>query len=135
MTEGNIFTLSTMGGGTPPRLDLRMGEGGGRYTTQPNRGYPTQPDWGGLHNPAWWGYPHLRTGGTPSSLTGGYPIQPRVPTSGWIGVPPIRLDRGTCQAGWGTSWEIEQHSAYLLRGGLYASFTQEYFLVTNDYQI
>ena len=116
MTEGNVFTLSTIaggggGGGERPRLRSRWGRGG----------TPSQVWMGGLPHPVdgtpscWWGgggrgvpHPRSRQGGnpipgldrgvfhpsldrgvTPSKIrTGGYPGVP--PHQHLMGVPPIQ---------------------------------------------
>ena len=79
----------------------------------------------------WRGYPHhVLTGGTPSFLTRGIP--PSFLTGGY----PILPDGGTpCQAprsGWGGGGRYpqpEQHSVYLLRGGMPLAFNQKDLLV------
>ena len=103
MTEGNVFTLSTIAWGGGDR---------GGLPCLADDGTPSSPD-GGVYKP--------------SFLSGGYPHSSR---QGWIRPsggypPPIRTGWGYIPSGLdgGTPWrqETEQQNEHLLRGARCAS--------------
>ena len=97
MREGNVFSLSTPGGGTSARS--RRGvphpalDGGGTPARSRKGGYPIQPWTGGTPARSRWGYPsqvHMwgtpyQRWGTPQVQTGG---TPGTAHQGWV--PPAR---------------------------------------------
>ena len=102
MTEGNVFTLSTIGGGggVPPSFPM-------------GRGTPILPDGGYPYPRSEWGYPHVTDReGYLHLADGGYPPV----RAGW-GYPLLGLDGGTPLVR-----RQEQHSEHLLRSRRYASY-------------
>ena len=109
------------------------------------------PDRGVPHPRSGWGYPipDMDMGVPPSKIRmGGYPIKD------WMGYPPLGTGRGTLpsRTGWGTthpptphpgldraSHTIKRHisiaSTCYAAGGMPLAFTQEYFLVSNCFNI
>ena len=105
MTEGNIFSLSTLvgGGGTPSQVWME-----GEPISGLDRGStPSQVCIGGVPHPRsrWRGVPHPRSGqgvphprsrwGVPHSADGGHPIKDQ-DVGGYPGIPPLS------KTGWDT---------------------------------
>ena len=116
MTEGNIFSLSTLVGGWGGLPHLRSGWGGGGTQSQVQTGGPHLRSGlgGGVshHRSRWGRLPHPRSErGVPHSADGGYPIQDQdggtleypLPIQDWMGYPPdLRWGYPPSKTGWGT---------------------------------
>ena len=142
MTEGNVFTLSTIsgGGGGYPVSGLHWG--GGTPFQVWTECTPSQVWMGGTSSQVWTGvYPILLTGvgwGTPSQVqTGGTPscwwgVPQGTPIQDWIGYPPgLRLDGVPPIQGWMGYPPPQSKAGCYVAGGVPLAFTQEDFLVSH----
>ena len=146
MTEGNVFTLSTIVGGTP-----FPGPGGGTPFSGPGGGYPLprsrlgvplfQVQAGGIPLPRSRGYPLPGKGVPPTWEGSTSPPGKRVPHLGrgtplhGKGVPPSRgvpSIQVRSQDGGTPYWSSIVCTCYAA-GGVLLAFTQEDFLVAKAY--
>ena len=135
MREGNIFSLSTLAGGTLSQVWM-----GVPYPRSRQGGTPSQVQTGGIPSQVW-------TGGYPFLLMG-VPSCPRLdvvplPIQNWMGYPPFKTECSTfphhprlyrvppSKTGWGTPPLISKASTCYIVGGVLLTFTQEDFLVVS----